>query len=880
MDRYGIRGIKTPLIGRQAEFERLISLFQGTVQKKKAQIITLVGDPGIGKSRLMLEFETWLSQQPALVHCFRGRGFRPLLDSPYGVLRMLIAHYCQIQASDEIDLVHQKLESALSNFFGEDTLMKTHFIGALLGYNFNDSPYLTGVSDEPQQLRDRALHYLMQFFGKATNDGLTVILIEDLHWADSPTLEVLLNLVRSNADKQLLIVCLARPDLLDRHPSWFDAPGKSALIQTRLDLLPLSEAASRQLVSKILHQANILPGTLAETIVDQADGNPLYIEELIRVLIDDAHKTRLPDNWDGRFDKSKLENARVPDTLAAVMLSRLADLPPAEKIVLEYASVAGRSFWVSLVSAVSGKKITYENHLDSLAERDLIYPKMESTFTGEREYAFKHALFREAIYGTLLLGKRQTYHGRAANWLKYTTEASGREDEFALVIAEHYDLAKMSDSAADFYLRAGEKAVNQGVPLEALRSLERALDLMGEERTPRKWRALLAQESVVGWLGKLDEQFSLSQSLVKEAHQNGDDDQLADAYYRLGFAARGLGRLFEEAQAYETALSAAKRADNLAIEVRSAALFAHCLLRLGDLDRAALIAKDALDLVAGVKDQAIHSQALTNIAVYYSDTGDVAKATQLIGEVVDICSQTDMRFGEAVNRINLGYNYILLGLPKLAANILEEASRLTVAIGAYHNHAYCEVNLGLAYLRLGDNKKAQLVLEQSLMEMEKFGDQFGQASGNLYLGLSLEQDGAPLEAVSRFKQARSIYEAVGTPGYAIDATAGLSRCLLAMDDLDSASKEANKTWVYLVDSGSQGMEFPGLAFLTCAQVHEALFKPELSQEIISVGYADLIERAEKIDDEAWRQSFLHNISEHQAIMELQGNVVLSIGKQP
>jgi len=869
MGRHGIKGIKTPLIGRQAEFEQLLALCERTVKSKTANIITVVGEPGIGKSRLILEFEKWLSPQPALAHTFHARGFRPLQDSPYGVLRMLIAHYCQIQDSDELDVVYHKLESRLTGFFGEDGLMKSHFIGALMGYNLDGSPYLLGVLDEPKQLRDRALHYLTQLFCKVSSDGLTVILVEDIHWADSSSLEFLQKLTESCADQPLLIISLARPELTLRHPQWLDAPKMREEQVSRLNLTPLNEQASHQLVREILKNAESIPDALAETIVNQADGNPLYIEELVKVLIDDGVIVRLADGDVWRIDMSKLEDSGVPETLTAVMLSRMGSLPQVERNALKNASVAGRSFWGSLVNAVSGRTFSQEDVLASLVTRDLIYQKEDSTFAGETEYAFKHALLREAIYETILMGNREKYHGRVANWLRSTTEVSGREDEFALVIAEHYDLAKMPDPAADFYLQAGEKARDQGVPAEALKSLECALDLMGDERSTRQWRAMLAKASVLGWLGKLDEQLISSQSLVKQAHHIGDEDQLAEAYYRLGFAAHSLGRLHDEAQAYETALIAARRAGNLEIEARSTALLALCLLRLGNLDQAARVAQDGLDLTAGVEDDVIRAQALTNIASYYSGAGDVAKATQLFGEVVDICSRVDMQFGEAVNRINLGYNYILLGLSELASNILEEASRLTFAIGAHHNHAYCQLNLGLAYFRLGDLKKAQAILEQALAEMESFGDQFGQASGNLYLALSLEQDGALLAASGRFNHARSIFEEVRTPGYAIDASAGLARYFLANNDLDSAYELASQVWDYLSENGSQAMEFSGLAFLTCAQIYEAMGKQEQNKAAVTAGYADMMERAEKIEDEAWRRSFLQNVTEHQALIERQ-----------
>jgi tetratricopeptide (TPR) repeat protein len=213
------------------------------------------------------------------------------------------------------------------------------------------------------------------------------------------------------------------------------------------------------------------------------------------------------------------------------------------------------------------------------------------------------------------------------------------------------------------------------------------------------------------------------------------------------------------------------------------------------------------------------------------------------------------------------YNYIFLGLPDLALATLEEATRLTKNIGAHQNKAYSQLNLGLAYVRLGDNKLAQNILEQALTEMEAFGDLFGQASGNLYLGLGSEETGAHLVALGRFKQARAFFTKAGTTGFANDARSGLARCLLAMGDLDGAYQEVNPIWEYLTETGSRGLEFPGLAYLTCARVYEALDLVDQTMAAVTAGYADLMERAERIEDDAWRQSFLYQIEEHQALVE-------------
>jgi hypothetical protein len=144
--RYGILGIQTPMVGRNTEFEQLCSVFRNVTQQTRAQAITIVGEAGIGKSRLLIEFEQWLAHRPELTHSFQARGFRPFQGTPYGVLRMLIANHCQIMDSDPANVVHHKLEVNLSKHLAAESLMKVHIIGALLGYPFSESPSLGGRS--------------------------------------------------------------------------------------------------------------------------------------------------------------------------------------------------------------------------------------------------------------------------------------------------------------------------------------------------------------------------------------------------------------------------------------------------------------------------------------------------------------------------------------------------------------------------------------------------------------------------------------------------------------------------------------------------------------------------------------------------------------
>jgi len=251
----------------------------------------------------------------------------------------------------------------------------------------------------------------------------------------------------------------------------------------------------------------------------------------------------------------------------------------------------------------------------------------------------------------------------------------------------------------------------------------------------------------------------------------------------------------------------------------------------------------------------------------------VARATRLFEEIVELCSVAGLNFGESANRINLGYNYTQLGLYEQAVKTLEKAITLTSDIGANHFRAISQLNMGLALIRSGEYGRAKEMLGQAQNAMQEFRDQFNLASSHLYLGLCQEQNGERDGALDCFKNAADLFEEIQTPGYIVDAKAGIARIALLAGDVPRAQHLTRSISGYLADNGSQAIEFPALAYLTCAQVYEAIGQYDKLKSVVSTGYSDLITRAEKIEDVNWRQSFLSNIKEHQALIEREKSLV-------
>ena len=208
--------------------------------------------------------------------------------TPYSLLRDLFAFRFDILESDSAETLRQKLETGLGEFLEQEGQMKAHLIGAWLGYNFQNSPHLMGVQNDPNQLREQALFYLGQFFNAVARRSPTLLFLEDIHWADEASLATIQQLVHENPRLRLLIICSSRPTLFETKPEWGAGQGKNTDAQAQIHLRRLAPKESQQLVDEILQKVQAVPEALRELIVTRAEGNPFYVEELIKILIEDG----------------------------------------------------------------------------------------------------------------------------------------------------------------------------------------------------------------------------------------------------------------------------------------------------------------------------------------------------------------------------------------------------------------------------------------------------------------------------------------------------------------------------------------------------------------------------------------------------------------
>ncbi|MBM6402136.1 ATP-binding protein [Phycicoccus sonneratiae] len=507
----GVGGVETTTVGRAVEQLTLREHLADVVDEQAWRITTVVGDAGVGKSRLLAEFDTWLSERPDAVWWFRGRASPSQQNRPHTLLRDALSTRFGITPDDDPATVLARCEAGFAAAAGasERTRRDALVVARWLGFEVG-GPDAAGVPREPQALRDEASELLARYLARLGAEAPVVLLFEDLHWADDATLRWLEDAHEVLRDVPVLVVATARPALLELRPHW----GEGLEHHRRLALGPLSRRESRQLLDQLLARVDRVPPELVALVVEGAEGNPFYIEELVTWLVDTGVVEPGPDGW--RVRAEGVRAVRVPSTLRGVLQARLDGLEPDERQVLQRASVVGRVFWDAAVgrlgrgspSAVGDGAVADDPVpalLDRLRGRDLVLRRPGSSIESAHEYLFKHALLRDVAYDGILRTHRRAYHARVVDWLVEVSERSGRTDEYAFLVAEHADRAE-DPSAAGWYLRAAGRAASVHAPEEALRLLDRGLDVAPEDDPGLRFDLLAAREEVLDREGDRDGQ--------------------------------------------------------------------------------------------------------------------------------------------------------------------------------------------------------------------------------------------------------------------------------------------------------------------------------------------------------------------------------------
>jgi predicted ATPase/class 3 adenylate cyclase len=669
--------LSAPFIGRDEEVELLENTLARTIRDRRPHVFTVYGEPGVGKSRLVREFLAGVEGATIL----SGRALPYGEGITYWPLAEMVKAAAGITDDDPLETAQQKLLECC----GDEA------VAELLGLASGVLEAVEGERGQPE-----IAWAAREFVDELADVQPLVLVFEDIHWAEEPLLELIDHVAQWVRERALLILCLSRPELLDAHPGW----GGGRVRSTSIELEPLPRAESEALADALLEDTE-LPGGVRSRLLDKTEGNPLYVEETVRMVL---------ESGDGAFD-------RIPDTLQALIAARIDRLPASEKLLMQRASVIGRVFWAGAVGHLSpeyGDEL--EDALDDLLVRDLLTRESRSTITGEAAYRFKHVLIREVAYAALSKAARAEYHTRFAEWLREKADKELLEirayhlDQASRLLAEleGHPPEELARKAAKALEAAGKRALGREAHGPARKLLLRAVEL--EPTLERRYNAARAAWKLADLGAVVVEMTSVAADAEREGNRRIQGRALT------ALADGVLAREGDVRRATELADRALAVLDDDDLEGRFAALDTRSLLSCygGRLSLAQDYETQALAVARKLQRKDLESKAALELANIHLGRMDDDEAVPLIERAVELAEESGSIVARAEAARAKGELHRIRREYDEAEGWLTKALDLHVEAGSQWGIAHTSKLLGRLAWTAGEPARAEKLLRESI----------------------------------------------------------------------------------------------------------------------------------------------------------------------
>ncbi len=671
---------RTPLIGRSEELEALVAALNRARREREPQLVTLVGVPGIGKSRLVWELFQKVDAEPDLTLWRQGRSL------PYGegisfwALGEMVKAQASVLETDDSQQAEEKLAAMVAPLVSDpaDAEWLARHLRPLAG--------LEAASELGADRRDEAFAAWRRFFESLAEQRPLVLVFEDLHFADEGVLDFVDYLVDWATGVPILVVGTARPELLARRPGW--GGGKPNALT--LSLSPLADEETAQLVHSLLDRP-VLPADVQEMLLERAGGNPLYAEEFVRLL----------------DERGPSEEVPLPETVQGLISARIDGLPPDEKALLQDAAVLGKVFWLGAAATLaSSERWTAEERLHALERKEFVRRERRASVADEVEYAFRHLLVRDVAYGQIPRAERARRHRLAADWIA----ALGRSEDHAEMLAYHYVAALELAEAAGVPMTdlegparaalkdAGERAFSLNAFPSAARSYERALELWPEE-DPGRGDVRFALAHALFLAGDERRERALEEAraaLLKNGQEQRAaqaDALLAEYWWHRGERDRSFEHL--------------ERAEHLVAHVPPSPAKAHVLSQVSryralaeESEQAIRVGREALVMADSLGLDELRAHALNNIGIARFSSGDRDGVADLERSVEVAVAAKSPEAARSYN--NLGAVVWQLGDSRRATDLFDAAIRAGEELGSVVVGRYARIVRIQLYFASGD----------------------------------------------------------------------------------------------------------------------------------------------------------------------------------
>jgi class 3 adenylate cyclase/tetratricopeptide (TPR) repeat protein len=719
-------GLESRMVGRDEELAVLKQTLQRVESEGRSALVTVLGPAGVGKSRLAWEFAKYVEGLPQILYWRRGRSLA-YGNVSYSALAEAVKSQCEVLEDDLPEIIVEKVDHTVKELFG-DLEVAPHVLA------------LVGGRTEQRFAREELFDAWRRFFERMAARYPLVLALEDVHWADAGLLDFVDHLA-DWASGPIMILTLARPELLESRPGW--GGGKRNYAAIYLD--PLSEMECEAMVEDLL--TSDLPESLKRLVAERSEGNPLYAEEIVRMLID---RGVLRATESSRWELAqRVDEVEVPRSIHALIATRLDTLPPEEKAILQDAAVAGRIFWLGAAAAVSDRPIAnVREAIGRLRVKEIVTPREPPVFSDELEFAFRHVLIRDVAYESLPKLLRARKHIAVARWAEERT--GDRAQELAEVVGAHYvraveyrdELGEPADhdleaAASRWCLEAGERAWDLWQQEEANRWFDVGLDLGKRSGAEPERLARIAEAVAVtaSGLRPLDEVVDAYRDAVARYEALGRDADVGRMQVEIGYILLTAARLEEAPQWVERGIAALQRHGESADLARALEIFGNLFRRRGSPIEAEAPLRRAVDMAGRVEAPVVQGHAALSLGIVLLHLGRFAEGIALIEEAWEIANRA--RHLDLLLRVHNALPSALMDYApdyERGRRILMEGIELSRRSGRRDHEAWLWSNLGNYAFDQGRIDEIQLAGEMSMEIGRAHHNPYALGAGAMLLG--------------------------------------------------------------------------------------------------------------------------------------------------
>ncbi|MBL8604270.1 MAG: tetratricopeptide repeat protein [Myxococcales bacterium] len=733
---------RAPFIGRVAERDVILAAVHRSLSENRCEVVTLVGNPGVGRSRLVNEVIADLRERSPELRVYRGAA-RADQGIQAAIAKVLRSRFGLVEGTDAHTQANE-VASQVMDLFGDRRVDEIlHFLGGFLGLRFGDTVLAEAVDSDPRTTQQVSRAVLRRLFEVDAQRAPLMLILEDLHLASRDGLAMLRELMESFRNAPIVVLNTTRPELFATLRDFAETPRHR---HQRIELAPLSDSEAMVLARMLLSNIEDVPEELVSTAVRLGGGNPLLTEEIVRAYL---HQGVIVVDGEGNveIDLDRLAHVRLPMSVEDAVNARIAALSPAEREVLERAALQGPVFWLGGLVVLGrarreapalwggGEDLAphYRDLLSALQERDYVLKIDDSSMPGDEEYIFKHNLEREKLAALVAVEDRVDFHLLLAEWLE--CKLSGERDEAQLdLLAHHYERANRPLRAARAYLSGADIARARYANEKAVEHYLRGLELLGEHDVALRLDATHHLGDVLALLGRSDEALEHFRAMLSFAWRLDQKGRGGAAHNRLGRLYRESGHLDEAMRHLGTALALFQAVGDERGIASSYDDIGKVHWIRGNYEPALRFLQDALERREQQGDERSIALSLNNIGLVYQDSGRYREAYDCLVRARDLRRKVGDRPGLVITLNNLGTLHSDRGDDKEALALWRQALELAREIGDRRRQAVLQLNMGEAHYRLRDADESLRILLEVEPLCQELGDRLLLAESRRALG--------------------------------------------------------------------------------------------------------------------------------------------------